>query len=76
MYAFIERNTYHTILSSSMLCVTIKCKLERHINTVFPHFLLGTSHIYYSVSYSVSSLRVNQDKEVDSGPKIVLQQMQ
>jgi len=59
-----------------MLCVTIKCKLERHKNTVFLHFLLETSHIYYSVSYSVLSLYVNQDREVDSRPKIVLQQMQ
>jgi hypothetical protein len=56
-----------------MLCVTIKCKLEGHKNTVFLHFLLGISHIYNSVSYSVSSLYVNQYKKVDSGLKIVLQ---
>jgi len=56
-----------------MLCVTIKCKLERHKNTIFFHFLLGISRIYYSVSYSVSTLHVNQDREVYSGPKIVLQ---
>ena len=30
------------------------------------------SHIYNSVSYSVSSLHVNQDKGVDAGPNIVL----
>jgi len=55
-----------------MLCVTIKCKVWGHKNPVLLHFLLGISHIYYSVSYSVSSLYVNQDREVDSCPKIVL----
>jgi len=55
-----------------MLCVAIKCKLEGHKNTFFLPFLLGISHNYRSVSYSVSSLHVNQDKEVDAGPNIVL----
>jgi len=56
-----------------MLCVTIKCKLEGHKNKIYLHFFLGISRIYYSVSYSVLSLHVDQDREVDSGPKIVLQ---
>jgi len=56
-----------------MLCVSIKFKLEGHKNTVFLHSLLGIRSIYYSLSYSVFSLHVNQDREVDSGPKSVLQ---
>jgi len=50
-----------------------KFKLEWYKNTVFLHFFLGISHSYYSVSYSISSLYMNQDREVYSGPKIVLQ---
>jgi hypothetical protein len=49
-----------------MLSVTNKFKLEGHKNIIFLHFVFGISCSSYSVSYIVSSLHVNQDREVDS----------
>jgi len=51
--------------------VTIKFKLrDTKTQSSFTFFYY---YFYYSLSYIVSSLHMNQDREVDSGPKTVLQ---
>jgi len=61
--AFVEKNTYHKILHSSMFCVTITFKLVGHKTTVIFFYY----YFYYSVVYIDFSFRVNPDGEVDSG---------